>query len=151
VAEKQRSAVPPGRRRCRQPAVPARNGGGKGTSEPRPNGNRRDARPEVKKAAWWFQRQGRKDVNGSERTRKWRAGEGEAVVIVGEKGCVCPRGVELLRAQRRASRWQSGCRGESHPRTALEARPAFETSEVHHVTERRPRRGARSGALTLSG
>src|SRR5262249_51780541 len=28
---KQRSTVPPGRRRCRQPAVPARSGGGKGS------------------------------------------------------------------------------------------------------------------------
>jgi hypothetical protein len=63
----------------------------KEASEPRPNGNRRDARPEVERSARWFQRQGWKYANGSERMGKWRAGEEDAVPISGEKGRLCAR------------------------------------------------------------
>ena len=49
VAGKQRSAAPPGRRRCRQPAVPARTAAEKGVSEPSPHGNRRNDEGEVEK------------------------------------------------------------------------------------------------------
>jgi len=47
VAGKQRSAAPPGRRRCRQPAVPARMAVEKEVSEPFPHGTRLDAQAEV--------------------------------------------------------------------------------------------------------
>jgi hypothetical protein len=69
-----------------------------GVSELRPNGNRRDARPEVEKAARWFQRQAWK-----ERMCKWRAGEGEPVAIAARKSRLCPRCVQLLPAQGRSS------------------------------------------------
>jgi hypothetical protein len=119
----------------------------KGVSEPSPHGNRRNDKGEVKKG-------GAVVSPPSVERREWQRADGKSRAgeedvgssIAGEKGCLCPSRVQLLRARGRKSGRQSGCRSQTHLWAALEAGPAFETSEVHHVTERRPRRGARSEA-----
>src|SRR5215831_2134234 len=59
----------------------------------------------------------------------------QGVVISGEKGCWCPRRVQLSQSQRRKSDRQSGGPSKSHGWTALEAGPAFENAELHAVTQ----------------
>ena len=76
----------------------------KEVSELHSNGNRRDATREVEKAAArCVRRQGWKGANGSGRMGKCPAGEGDVGAGAGEKGRLCPRIVELLRAQERRS------------------------------------------------
>jgi hypothetical protein len=78
------------------------------------------------------------------RCAKWRVGERVVVAIAGGKGCVCLRRAQLLRRTRKR---EAPAVGRSKRVTSVDrvgSGPAFETSEVHAVTARASRRGAKT-------
>ena len=79
--------MPPGRRRCRQPAVAARTAAEKGVSEASPHGNRRNDKSEVEKGG---------AVVSPPRVERREWQRAHAQMESWRRGCGCDRGRERV-------------------------------------------------------